>query len=105
MREDESDEVYRDLERRALFELPAEEETTEELDVVDTLRGGNGGATAEDLTLAGYVKKHNRPPAFEGVDGQAYTVDVDTEATSEPGRPFAAFFVFIRWAETGAGIM
>lgn len=60
---------------------------------------------ADDLTLAGYIAKHNRPPAFEGADGQPYTVDVDTEATDDPQRPFAAFFVFLRWAETGAGIM
>src|SRR5688500_9452164 len=58
-----------------------------------------------DLTLGGYIEKHNRPPAFEGVDGQPYTVDIDTEATNDPERPFAAFFVFLRWAETGAGIM
>ena len=28
-----------------------------------------------------------------------------TEATDDPQRPFAAFFVFLRWAGTGAGIM
>lgn len=60
---------------------------------------------AADLTLGGYLELHNRPPAFEGPDGQPYTVDVDIEATSDPDRPFAAFFVFLRWAETGAGIM
>ena len=65
---------------------------------------GESGAVS-DLTLGGYIEKHNRPPAFEGVDGQPYTVDVDTEATNDPERPFAAFFVFLRWAETGAGIM
>ena len=58
-----------------------------------------------DLTLGGYIEKHNRPPAFEGADGQPYTVDIDTEATNDPQRPFAAFFVFLRWAGTGAGIM
>ena len=58
-----------------------------------------------DVTLGGYIAKHDRPPAFEGVDGQPYTVDIETEATNDPNRPFAAFFVFLRWAETGAGIM
>ena len=53
----------------------------------------------------GYIELHNRPPAFSGSDGQPYTVDVDTEPTGDPGRPHAAFLVFIRWAETGAGIM
>ena len=60
---------------------------------------------AADLTLGGYLGLHSRPPAFEGPDGQPYTVDVDVEATSDPNRPFAAFFIFLRWAETGAGIM
>ena len=58
-----------------------------------------------DLTLGGYIAKHDRPPAFEGIDGQPYTVEVDAEATNDPDKPFAAFFVFLRWAETGAGIM
>ena len=58
------------------------------------------------MTLGGYIAKHTRPPAFGGADGQPYTVDIDTEATGDPGaRAFAAFLVFIRWAETGAGIM
>jgi hypothetical protein len=34
-----------------------------------------------------------------------YTVDVDFEETGDPERPIAAFLIFIRWAETGAGIM
>src|SRR5438105_12074907 len=58
-----------------------------------------------DATLGGYIKEHNRPPAFEGSDGQPYTVDLDVEPTGETGKEFAAFFVFVRWAETGAGIM
>ena len=34
------------------------------------------------------------------------SVDVDVELTGTPGeRAHAAFLVFIRWAETGAGIM
>jgi hypothetical protein len=32
-------------------------------------------------------------------------VDVDVEATDDAARPYAAFLVFLRWAETGAGIM
>ena len=60
---------------------------------------------AKDLTLGGYIAMHNRPPAFGGSDDQPYTVDLDTEETGDPSRPHAAFFVFLRWAETGAGIM
>ena len=62
-------------------------------------------AAVSDLSLGGYIAKHDRPPAFEGADGQPYTVDIDTEATNDPLRPFAAFLVFLRWAGTGAGIM
>ena len=60
---------------------------------------------ANDLTLGGYIAKHNRPPAFSGTDGQPYTVDIDVEETDDPARPNVAFFVFLRWAESGAGIM
>jgi hypothetical protein len=105
MHDDEPDDLYHELERRALFDLPEEEETGETLDLVDVLTGEGADKAIADLTLSGYIEKHNRPPAFEGVDGQPYTVAVDTEATDEPDRPYAAFFVFIRWAATGAGIM
>jgi hypothetical protein len=78
----------------------------EELDVVGALEDGPELAEASpDATLGGYMKEHNRPAAFEGIDAQPYTVDLDVEETGEPGREFAAFFVFVRWAETGAGIM
>lgn len=103
---DERDDLYHELERRALFDLPEEDEETGELiNLVDALTGEGGEKAVADLTLSGYISEHNRPPAFEGADGQPYTVGIDTEASDEPERPFAAFFVFIRWAETGAGIM
>jgi len=106
MPDDERDDLYSELERRALFDLPEEDEDAGELiDLVDALTGEGGEKAIADLTLAGYIAEHDRPPAFEGVDGQPYTIAVDTEATDEPARPYAAFFVFIRWAATGAGIM
>jgi hypothetical protein len=98
------DELYDEIERRALFALP-EDDAEPSLDVVDVLRGNGGEADARDVTLGGYIDTHNRVPAFEGSDGQPYTVDVDAQATGDAGRPFAAFLVFIRWAATGAGIM
>jgi hypothetical protein len=89
----------------ALFRISGEDEmdSAEPLDVVDLASGQP--AFARDLTLGGYIEMHNRVPAFEGADGQPYTVDVDTEATADASRPFAAFLVFVRWAATGAGIM
>ncbi|NJD11093.1 MAG: hypothetical protein FIB01_11895 [Gemmatimonadetes bacterium] len=57
-----------------------------------------------DLTLGGYLDRHQRAPAFRGVDDRPYTVDVDTEPAPDGGG-HVAFLVFIRWADTGAGIM
>ncbi|HUH11603.1 MAG TPA: hypothetical protein VMK65_00780 [Longimicrobiales bacterium] len=75
-------------------------------DLIDTLRATRE-ATGEagDVTLAGYTYEHERPPAFEGSDGDAYTVDVAVEETGEAERPFVAYLLFLRWAATGAGIM
>ncbi|MGH7483809.1 MAG: hypothetical protein ACRELV_16800 [Longimicrobiales bacterium] len=58
-----------------------------------------------DVTLGGYITKHDRPPAFEGEDGRPYTVATDAEETGDPAHAFEGFLVFIRWADTGAGIM
>ncbi len=62
-------------------------------------------SAAPDITLAGYIARHNRPPAFEGSDGQPYTVAVDTEESEDGEHRWSAFLVFLRWAGTGAGIM
>ena len=40
---------------------------------------------------------HERPAAFEGPDGRAYSVDLVASTADEPGR-FGAFFLFIRWS-------
>ena len=102
----EDDSLLERMEQRA-FENLQEEEDASDLDLLASLQSGaiEHPTEASDITLAGYIKLHNRPPAFEGIDGQPYTVDLDAEATADPQKPFAAFFVFIRWAATGAGIM
>ncbi len=93
------DDLLDELERRALFGLPDEDEEP----APDLVRGLTGAESeAEDLTLGGYIAKHDRPPAFEGSDGQPYTIGIDVEDT---GDGFVAFLLFIRWAQTGAGIM
>jgi hypothetical protein len=101
-------ELLEALERGAL--RPAAEMSRsmgeEHVDVVGELQADAILADpSPDATLGGYMKEHNRPAAFEGSDAQPYTVDLDVEEIGEPGREFAAFFVFVRWAETGAGIM
>jgi hypothetical protein len=106
--DDKPRELFEEVERRAFMELP-DEDDPEDVDVIAALRAPAGtevDATELDMTLGGYIAKHTRPPAFGGSDEQPYTVDMDTEETGQPGeRAFAAFLVFIRWAETGAGIM
>jgi hypothetical protein len=106
--DDKSRELFEEVERRAFMELPADDEQ-EDVDVIAALRAPAGtevDASELDMTLGGYIAKHTRPPAFGGSDGQPYTVDLDVEETGATGsRAFAAFLVFLRWAETGAGIM
>jgi hypothetical protein len=97
-------EILEEIERRALLAMD-EEEDDDGVDIIGTLSGRDVAEPATDLTLAGYIEKHDRVPAFEGSDSQPYTVDVAIDETGDPDRPFAAFLVFIRWAETGAGIM
>ncbi|MBW3534864.1 MAG: hypothetical protein KY453_06550 [Gemmatimonadetes bacterium] len=58
-----------------------------------------------DVTLGGYFETHDRPPAFEGVDGQPYTVSVEVEKTANLKAPYVGYLVFPRWAETGVGIV
>lgn len=99
----ENDDLYSDLERRALFDLPDEEPGDDTPpDLIGSLRGDPEPASA-DVTLGGYIAEHDRVPAFEGSDGQPYTVDIDVEHAG--GLDYVAFLIFIRWAATGAGIM
>jgi hypothetical protein len=58
-----------------------------------------------DTTLGGYHAVHGRSPAFEGADGEPYTVAVETDAADDPERPFAAYLVFVRWSRNGTAVM
>jgi len=55
--------------------------------------------------LGGYLRRHHRPPAFQGSDDYPYTVSLETEKTPDLRAPFLGFLVFPRWAATGAGII
>lgn len=70
---------------------------------------GNGSAAeiaaAPDATLGGYFREHDRPPAFEGIDGQPYSVSIEVERTGDLVAPYIAYLVFPRWAYTGLGIV
>ena len=63
------------------------------------------GTDAPDANLGGYLKVHDRPPAFEGSDGQPYTVSIEVESVSNLLAPYVVYLVFPRWAETGLGIV
>ncbi|HUF51670.1 MAG TPA: hypothetical protein VMN60_12660 [Longimicrobiales bacterium] len=102
--DDEAPDLYEEFERRALFGLTEDDEEASPPDLIGSLSGVDAGAEADrDVTLGGYIDKHDRVPAFEGSDAQPYTVDIDVEPTAAGG--FTAFLIFIRWAATGAGIM
>ena len=55
----------------------------------------------EDATLGGYLRIHERPPAFEGSDGAAYSVAV--YVTEEPGPEgmLGGALLFVRWSSSG----
>lgn len=76
--------------------------------------GGNGGPDplvngdihgTPDATLGGYYREHSRPPAFEGRDGEPYTVSIEVEKTGDLRAPYQGYLVFPRWASTGLGVV
>ena len=52
----------------------------------------------DESTVGGYQKVHARPAAFEGKDGQSYSIEIDGDRTDDARAPFGAFFVFVRWS-------
>ena len=53
-------------------------------------------------TIGGYAAVHARPAAFEGSDGMSYSVEIVVDETEIVGRPFGAYFMFLRWRRIGA---
>lgn len=56
---------------------------------------------SDDTTLGGYQDVHDRPPAFEGPDGRAYTVAVYVDESPDPDGRFGAALLFVRWSVEG----
>jgi len=103
MHDEPEDSLFDALERRALEQM--DEEADAAPDLLNELTGEESAVEpSKDVTLGGYIEKHSRVPAFDGSDGQPYTVDIETTAADE-GDGAVAFLIFIRWAATGAGIM
>ena len=57
--------------------------------------------TEDDGTLGGYLRIHQRPPAFGGTDGAAYTVSTLVDDDPDPAGRFGAALLFVRWSEAG----
>jgi hypothetical protein len=55
----------------------------------------------KDATFGGYLTAHDRPPAFEGSDGRAYSADLWVAEEPEPDGRFGGAFMFIRWTPAG----
>lgn len=62
-------------------------------------------AGVSDTTLGGYLAVHGRAAAFEGADGEPYTVAVEAEPGEEPADGWVAYLVFLRWSHSGTTIM
>ncbi|MCU0633422.1 MAG: hypothetical protein MUE41_01010 [Gemmatimonadaceae bacterium] len=52
----------------------------------------------DERTLGGYFAVHGRPPAFEGADTSAYSVDIVTDTTGDRDHPWGAYLIFLRWS-------
>jgi hypothetical protein len=50
-------------------------------------------------TIGGYIAVHDRPAAFEGMDGASYSVEIVSDTSGEKDRPFAAYLLFVRWGQ------
>jgi hypothetical protein len=55
----------------------------------------------DETTLGGYLVKHQRPPAFGGPDGRAYSVAVMLADEPDAAGRFGAALLFVRWSQAG----
>jgi hypothetical protein len=52
----------------------------------------------KDATFGGYLREHERPPAFMGRDGDSYTAEIIAEPEdSDPNVVWFAYLFFLRW--------
>ena len=54
-----------------------------------------------ELTLGGYMAKHDRAAAFGGRDGQAYSVAVYVDEEPDLRGLYGAALLFVRWSPNG----
>ncbi|MEX0912872.1 MAG: hypothetical protein WD737_12975 [Gemmatimonadota bacterium] len=60
---------------------------------------------ADESTLGGYTAVHGRAPSFEASDGSPYTVALEIDESEEEPGSYAAYLIFLRWANEGSAIM
>jgi len=54
-----------------------------------------------EVTLGGYMAKHERAAAFSGSDGQAYSVGIFVEEEPDNRGRYGAALLFVRWSPGG----
>jgi hypothetical protein len=55
----------------------------------------------QEVTLGGYMAKHDRAAAFTGSDGEPYSVGLFIEDEPDPSGRHAASLLFVRWSQSG----
>ena len=55
----------------------------------------------DDSTLGGYLRIHERAPAFEGSDGQAYSVAIYVDESPDLNGRYGGALLFVRWSPAG----
>ncbi len=55
----------------------------------------------QEVTLGGYMAKHDRAAAFSGNDGQPYSVGLFVEDEPDTSGRHAASLLFVRWSQSG----
>jgi hypothetical protein len=55
-----------------------------------------------EVTLAGYMAKHERAAAFTGSDGHPYSCAVYVDDEADPMGRYGAALLFVRWSADGS---
>ena len=54
-----------------------------------------------EVTLGGYMEKHDRAAAFAGNDGEPYSVGIFVEEEPDELGRYGASLLFVRWSRAG----
>lgn len=63
--------------------------------------GGSIRPADPEITLGGYLARHERAPAFGASDGFAYSVAIWTDDEPDERGRYGAALLFVRWSEAG----